>query len=445
MFYGVCGVKSNLERPKGKIKLLSMIVLLLLLFSLSFGKIFYTKWDDAVSPIMFEYVKRNIERAEREGGSLFILELNTPGGLETSMRQIIQEFQRTPLPVIVYVYPPGGRAASAGAIITVSADVAVMAPGTNIGAAHPVQVGGEKMEEAVKEKALQDMLAFVRSIAKEKGRNPKVLERMVKESLSLTPEEALKEGVIDFIAENELDLLQKLNGRKIKKHGREIVINTTGLQVVRVEESLRESFLKLITNPTVAYMLLLIGFYGIFFELYNPGAIIPGAVGVISLLLGLYGLGIIGINWLGLLLILAGILLLVLELITPTFGGLAIAGTIALAIGSLVLISPESPYGDIPKSVIATMVLATAFFFLVAGRLGLKAQKRKKMTGYEELIGEEAEAITDFENGRGKVFIKGEIWNAVSQDEIKKNDRVLVKEVKGLTLYVNKIHSSENL
>ena len=212
-----------------------------------------------------------------------------------------------------------------------------------------------------------------------------------------------------------------------------------------MEESLRESFLKLITNPTVAYMLLLIGFYGIFFELYNPGAIIPGAVGVVSFLLGLYGLGIIGINWLGLLLILAGILLLVLELITPTFGGLAIAGTVALAIGSLVLISPESPYGDIPKSVIATMVLATAFFFLVAGRLGLKAQKRKKMTGYEELIGEEAEAITDFENGRGKVFIKGEIWNAVSQDEIKKNDRVLVKEVRGLTLYVNKIHSSENL
>ena len=418
-----------------------MIALLffLVLFSLSFGKIFYAKWEDAVSPIMLEYVKRNIAKAEKENGTLFILELNTPGGLETSMRQIIQEFQKTPLPVVVYVYPPGGRAASAGAIITASADIAAMAPGTNIGAAHPVQVSGEKMEEAVKEKALQDMLAFVRSIAKEKGRNAEVLEKMVKESISLTPDEALKEGVIDLIAVDRADLLKKLNGRKVKKHGREIVITTSGVPVVDLQESIRESFLKIITNPTVAYMLLLIGFYGIFFELYNPGAIIPGAVGVVSLLLGLYGLGIIGINWLGLLLILAGLLLLLLELITPTFGGLAIAGMVALAIGSLVLISPDSPYGDIPLSVIATMVFATAFFFLVAGRLGLKAQKRKKMTGYEELIGEEGEAIMDFKNGKGKVLIKGEIWNSISKDDIKKGDRVLVEEVKGLTLYVKKL------
>jgi len=418
-----------------------MIALLffLVLFSLSFGKIFYAKWEDVVSPIMLEYVKRNIAKAEKENGTLFILELNTPGGLETSMRQIIQEFQKTPLPVVVYVYPPGGRAASAGAIITASADIAAMAPGTNIGAAHPVQVSGEKMEEAVKEKALQDMLAFVRSIAKEKGRNAEVLEKMVKESISLTPDEALKEGVIDLIAVDRADLLKKLNGRKVKKHGREIVITTSGVPVVDLQESIRESFLKIITNPTVAYMLLLIGFYGIFFELYNPGAIIPGAVGVVSLLLGLYGLGIIGINWLGLLLILAGLLLLLLELITPTFGGLAIAGMVALAIGSLVLISPDSPYGDIPLSVIATMVFATAFFFLVAGRLGLKAQKRKKMTGYEELIGEEGEAIMDFKNGKGKVLIKGEIWNSISKDDIKKGDRVLVEEVKGLTLYVKKL------
>ncbi|WP_448583791.1 NfeD family protein [Thermocrinis sp.] len=415
------------------------LLFLLLLLSLSFGKVFYAKWDDAVSPIMLEYVKRNIAKAEKENGTLFILELNTPGGLETSMRQVIQEFQKTPLPVVVYVYPPGGRAASAGAIITASADIAVMAPGTNIGAAHPVQVGGERMEEAVKQKALQDMLAFVRSIAREKGRNPEVLEKMVKESISLTPDEALKEGVIDLIAVDRADLLKKLDGKRVKKHGREIVITTSGVPVVDVEESIRESFLKIITNPTVAYMLLLIGFYGIFFELYNPGAIIPGAVGVVSLLLGLYGLGIIGINWLGLFLILAGLLLLILELITPTFGGLAIAGLVALAIGSLVLISPDSPYGDIPLSVIATMVFATALFFLVAGRLGLKAQKRKKMTGYEELIGEEAEAITDFENGKGKVFIKGEIWNAVSKDDIKKGEKVLVEEVKGLTLYVRKV------
>jgi membrane-bound serine protease (ClpP class) len=417
-----------------------MVVLLILFtfLNFSFAKVYYAKWEDAVSPIMVEYIKRSLAKAEKEGAGVFILELNTPGGLETSMRQVVQEFQRTPIPVVVYVYPPGGRAASAGAIITASADIAVMAPGTNIGAAHPVQATGEKMEEAMKEKVVQDMLAFVRSIAKEKGRNPSVLERMVKESISLTPDEALKEGVIDLIASNRQELLEKLNGRKVKKHGKETTIKTLGVPVVEVEESLRESFLKVITNPTIAYMLLLIGFYGIFFELYNPGAVVPGAVGVVSLLLGLYGLGIIGINWLGLLLILAGILLLALELVTPTFGGLAIAGAIALAIGSLVLISPDSPYGDIPISIIATMVLTTVFFFLVVGRLGLKAQKRKKMTGYEELIEEEGIALTDFEKGKGKVFIKGEIWNAVSKDDIKKDDTVIVKQVKGLTLYVKK-------
>ncbi|MFZ8859067.1 MAG: NfeD family protein [Thermocrinis sp.] len=417
-----------------------MVVLLVLLtfLSFSFAKVYYAKWEDAVSPIMVEYIKRNLAKAEKEGAGVFILELNTPGGLETSMRQVVQEFQRTPIPVVVYVYPAGGRAASAGAIITASADVAVMAPGTNIGAAHPVQATGERMDETVKEKVVQDMLAFVRSIAKEKGRNPSILERMVKESISLTPDEALKEGVIDLIASNRQELLEKLNGRKVKKHGKEITIKTLGVPVVEVEESLRESFLKVITNPTVAYLLLLIGFYGLFFELYNPGAVVPGAVGVVSLLLGLYGLGIIGINWLGLLLILAGILLLALELVTPTFGGLAIAGAIALAVGSLVLISPDSPYGDIPISIIATMVLTTVFFFLVAGRLGLKAQKRKKMTGYEELIGEEGIAMTNFEKGKGKVFIKGEIWNAVSEDDIKKDDTVIVEQVKGLTLYVKK-------
>jgi len=417
---------------------MAVLLILLTFLSFSFAKVYYAKWEDAVSPIMVEYIKRNLARVEKEGAGVFILELNTPGGLETSMRQVVQEFQRTPIPIVVYVYPPGGRAASAGAIITAAADIAVMAPGTNIGAAHPVQATGEKMEEAMKEKVVQDMLAFVRSIAKEKGRNPNVLERMVKESISLTPDEALKEGIIDLIASSRQELMEKLDGRKVKKHGKEITIKTLGAPVVEAEESLRESFLKVITNPTVAYLLLLIGFYGIFFELYNPGAVVPGAVGVVSFLLGLYGLGIIGINWLGLLLILAGILLLALELVTPTFGGLAIAGAIALAIGSLVLVSPDSPYGDIPISVIATMVLTTVFFFLVVGRLGLKAQKRKKMTGYEELIEEEGIALTDFEKGKGKVFIKGEIWNAVSEDNIKKDDTVIVEQVKGLTLYVRK-------
>ena len=417
---------------------MKLLIILLSLIAFSNAKIFISKWQEAVTPLMVDHIKRSLQKAEKEGGSLFILELNTPGGLESSMREVIQEFQRTSLPVVVFVYPPGGRAASAGAIITISADVAAMAPGTNIGAATPVQMGGEKMDEAMKQKVMQDMLAFVRSIAKEKGRNPQTVEKMVTKAISLTPEEALKEKVIDIIATDRKDLLEKLDGKVIKKHGREVVIKTKGLQVVEIGKSLREEFLSIITNPTIAYMLLLIGFYGIFFELYNPGTIIPGTVGVICFLLGLYGLGVIGINWLGLLLILAGILLLILELITPTFGGLAVAGAIALSLGSLILINPESPYGDIPISVIATMFILTVGFFLFAGRLGLKAQKRKKMLGTEELIGEQGEVYADFVNGKGKVFIHGEIWNAISDEPLKKGEQVVVEEVKGMILKVKK-------
>ncbi|MEN3028158.1 MAG: NfeD family protein [Aquificaceae bacterium] len=277
-----------------------------------------------------------------------------------------------------------------------------------------------------------------RSIAKEKGRNPEVVEKMVKEAISLTPEEALKERVIDFIATDRADLLKKLEGRVVKKQGRETTLKTQGVSQVEIGKSLREELLSIITNPTVAYMLLLIGFYGIFFELYNPGAIIPGTVGIICLLLGLYGLGVIGINWLGLLLILAGILLLVLELITPTFGGLALAGAIALALGSLILISPESPYGDIPIGMVATMVLLTVAFFLFAGRLGLRAQRLKKMLGTEELLGAQGEAYTDFVEGKGKVFVHGEIWNAVSDEPIRRGEPVIVEEIRGMVLKVRK-------
>jgi len=402
-----------------------------------FSKVFVAQWQSAITPLTVEYIKRSIHIAEREGGNLFLLELNTPGGLESSMREIVQEFQRTPLPVVVFVYPQGGRAASAGAIITISADIAAMSPGTNIGAAHPVQMGGQQ-DEVMKEKVLQDTLAFVRSIAKEKGRNAQVIERMVKESISLTPQEALEAGVIDLIAQDTQDLLKKIHGKTVKKQGKRIVINTQDVPVEYISKSLREEFLTLVTDPTLAYMLLLIGFYGIFFELYNPGSVVPGAVGVICLLLGLYGLGVVGINWLGLLLLIAGILMLALEVITPTFGGLALAGAIALAIGSLILVSPGSPYGNIPLSVVVTMVLTSVVFFIVIGQLGLKAQKKKKMLGIEELIGEVGQALTDFTNGKGKVFVHGEIWNAVSEEEIKKGDPVAVEGAKGLILKVKK-------
>lgn len=424
-----------------------LLLALLLLCALSFPKVFVAQWDGPVTPITADYVDRALSKAEREGGTLFVLELNTPGGLAESMRRIVQRFESSPLPVVVYVYPPGGRAASAGAIITVASDIAAMSPKTNIGAAHPVRLEDipgqrEKKEEkdVMEEKILQDMLAFVRSIAKEKGRNVEVVERMVKESLSLSAEEALQKGVIDVVAVDLKDLLKKIEGREVRKLGRVVKVRA-GEEVLYVRENLKEEILKILTNPTVAYLLLMLGFYGIFFELYNPGAVIPGVVGAICLLLGLYGLSLISMNWLGLLLIILGILLFVLELVTPTFGALAIGGVISLALGSLFLIDPESPYGEIPKTVVITVVLASTLFFLVAGRLGLKAQRRRKLTGTEGMIGEEGEAITDFKKGRGKVLVHGEIWDAWSDEEIKKGDPVKVVEVKGLRVRVSKVSS----
>ncbi len=434
-----------------------MKLFLLLLLSITFSlnaKILVARWDGPITPITADFVERIVKKAERERAKVLILQLNTPGGLVESMRKIIQSFSSTNIPVVVYVYPPGGRAASAGAIITVSADVAVMAPGTNIGAAHPVQLapaGEEKKDKKDKkgkdnksvmmEKALQDMLAFVRSIAKEKGRNVKVVEKMVKESLALSADEALKEGVIDLIARDMGELLEKIDGRKVKKFGIELQIRTKGEEVAYVEESLREQVLKILTNPTVAYFLLMIGFYGILFELYNPGTVIPGVLGGISLILGLYGLSVISINWLGLLLIVLGILLFVLELITPTFGALAVGGIVSLALGSLFLIDTSSPYGDIPASAIVTAVFTTALFFLIAGRFGLKAQKKKKMTGMEGMIGEVGTVISDFKGGKGKVRVHGEIWNAVSKDKLKKGEEVRVVAVEGLKVRVEKLSS----
>jgi len=317
-----------------------------------------------------------------------------------------------------------------------------MAPGTNIGAAHPVLAtpqGNKGKKDVMTEKVLQDTLAFVRAVAKEKGRNVKVIEKMVKESFSLSAEEALKRGVIDLIAYSLEDLLQKLHGRKVKKLNALYEVRTRGEEVIFFEVSPREEFLKIITNPTVAYLLLMIGFYGIFFELYNPGAIIPGVVGAICLLLGLYGLSVISINWLALLLIVLGILFFVLELLTPTFGALALGGTISVLLGSLFLVEEGSPYGEIPKQLIVSVSIFSALFFLGVGYLGLKAQRRKKLTGIEGMIGEEGEALTDFKEGKGKVLVHGEIWDAISEDDIKKGDTVKVVGVKGLKLIVKRV------
>ncbi len=422
-----------------------LIALLFLIFSVfSYAQVIVGQWSDAVTPVMADYVERLVKEGEKKNAKLIILELDTPGGLESAMRDVIKSMMNTYIPFVVYVYPSGARAASAGAIITVAADIAVMAPSTNIGSASPVQMTGRDIDETMKKKILNDMIAFVRGIAREKGRNTKLIEKMITESINLSAEEALKKGVIDFIASDLKQLLKKVNGKVIKKKNAQIKINLQGDEkVVYVEKGFREKLLSILANPTLAYLLLMIGFYGIFFELYNPGSVIPGVVGAISILLALYALNAIDVNWLGVLLILLGILFFVLELITPTFGALAVSGVVALLIGSIILVDPSSPYGDIPLKVIIPVVLFSALFFLSVAYLGLKAQKKKKLTGKEGMIGLTGIAETDI-NPKGKVFVEGEIWDAYSDIPIEKGEEVKILSVEGLKLKVTKAHRKKD-
>ncbi|NPA16317.1 NfeD family protein [Persephonella sp.] len=418
--------------------MLRALLFFLVLFFTAYGDVIVGRWEGPVSPVMADYIKRVVESGEKQGANLIVIELDTPGGLESAMRDVVKTIMNTYIPVVVYVYPSGARAASAGAIITISADIAAMAPSTNIGSASPVQMTGKEMDETMKKKVINDMVAFVKSIAREKGRNEKVIEKMVTEALNLSAEEALKKGVIDVIAADLRELFKKINGKKIKKKNAEITVSVSeDEKVVYVEKGFREKLLSILANPTLAYLLLMIGFYGIFFELYNPGSVIPGVVGAISILLALYALNAIDVNWLGVLLIILGILFFVLELITPTFGALAVSGVIALLIGSIILVDPSSPYGDIPMKVIIPVVAFSAVFFLSIAYLGLKAQRKKTQTGKEGMIGKRGIAQTDI-NPKGKVFIEGEIWDAYSEEPIKKDEEVEVLAVEGLKLKVKR-------
>ncbi|WP_028950232.1 NfeD family protein [Sulfurihydrogenibium subterraneum] len=413
-----------------------VLFFILFIFNFSFADIFVGKWNDAITPTTVDYVERLVEKAEKEKAKAVILELDTPGGLDTSMREIIKIIQNTSLPFIVFVYPPGSRAASAGAIITVSADIAAMAPSTNIGSASPVSMEGKDIEETMKKKVVNDMVAFVSAIAKEKGRNAEIIQKMITESVNLPADEAVNKKVVDLIANDLNDLINKLDSKKIVKNSKEITLNLKGEKIVFVEKGFKEELLSLLSNPTVAYLLLMVGFYGIFFELYNPGSIIPGTVGLISLALALYSLNILSANWLGVILIGLGVLFLILEAITPLFGGLALAGTISILLGSIILLPSDSPYGDLSLTVIIPVVLFSAVFFFVVSYLSLKIQREKPKTGLEAMIGDTAEAVSDINKKYGKVMYHGELWNAYSDKYIPAGAAVKIVEVNGLKLKV---------
>lgn len=396
--------------------------------------------DGAINPSSAEYISSSIKKANEKNAECLIIKLNTPGGLLKSTRVIVTDILNSPVPVIVYVAPSGSQAASAGVFVTLAAHIAVMAPGTNIGAAHPVALQGQQ-DSIMNEKATNDAAAFIRTISEKRARNIKWAEDAVRKSLSITETEALNLKVIDTIATTIDELLKQVNGKEVDVKGSKKILNTKDTEIVNVEMSFQQKFLDLLSDPNIAYILLMIGMYGIMFELYNPGSIFPGVVGVICLLLAFYSLHTLPISYAGLALIIFAIILFVLEIKIISHGLLTIGGVISLVLGSIMLIDTESTLEviEISWQVILVTVILTVAFFIFAISFGIKAQMRKPTTGIEGLIDEIGEAITDL-NPEGQVLVHGEYWNANSLEGfISKGTKVKVTQVSNLKLMVRKI------
>jgi membrane-bound serine protease (ClpP class) len=394
--------------------------------------------DGVISPVTVRLVSLAIDRAKADGAAALVIQLDTPGGLERSMRSIVRDMLNAPVPVIVYVSPTGARAASAGAFITLAAHVAAMAPATNIGAAHPVAAGGGQIDKESMKKIENDAAAFIRSVALQRGRNPDWAEKAVRQSVSATEQEALKLGIIDLTAESLPDLLRRVDGRQVKTAAGTVTLQTKDATARAIEVGWRDRFLHLITDPNIAYVLLMLGMLGLFFELANPGVILPGIIGGISLILAFFAFQSLPINYAGLLLILFGIVLLIAEIKVVSHGVLTIGGVIAILLGSIMLINtPEMPL-RISWLVIVPVVAATTGIFVFAVSAGIRAQMRRPATGSEGLIGEMGVARTPIDP-EGQVFVRGEIWRAVSDaGAIPEGERVRIVGLQGLTVKVTR-------
>ncbi len=393
--------------------------------------------NGVINPASAEYIIKNIKRANERKVEAFVIELDTPGGLDTSMRDIVKSMINSEVPVIVYVSPSGARAASAGTFITLAAHVAAMAPGTNIGAAHPVAVG-EKMDKTIAEKATNDAAAYIKSLAEKSGRNAKWAENAVRKSISATEAEALKENVIDIVSKDLNALLSSIDGRTVNTVMGDKILKTANAVVTREEMSFRQKVLNFITDPNVAYILMMLGFYGLFFELTNPGAIFPGVLGGICLILAFYAFQTLPVNYAGFLLVLLGIILFILEIKITSYGVLTIGGVIAMVMGSLMLFESPGPFMKLSLSIILPVVIITAIFFTVVLGLAYKAFKRKPITGAEGLVGLEGIANTDITKDGGMVSLHGELWSAYSDELIPKGERIVVEAVAGLKIKIRK-------
>ena len=393
--------------------------------------------DGSINPAVSEYLHSTIREAEARNAACLVVYLDTPGGLLKSTRVIVSDFLTANVPVVVYVAPSGARAASAGVFITLASHIAAMAPGTNIGAAHPVTMQGE-MDSVMSEKATNDAAAFVRTIAEKRQRNVAWAEDAVRKSISITETEALDNNVVDIIAKNLPDLLNQIDGSQVELPDRTVTLSTRDARIENIEMGWSEKVLDILSDPNIAYILLMLGVYGLLFELYNPGAILPGVVGVISLILGFYSLHTLPVNYAGLALILFGIVLFIAEIKVTSYGLLTVGGIVSLTLGSMMLIRSESALEFLQISwtvILAVVVISVLFFGFLIG-FGLRAQRRKPTTGSEGMVGEEGEAITALDPS-GRVQLHGEIWNAeTTSGRIKAGSSVRVVAVRNLTLIV---------
>jgi membrane-bound serine protease (ClpP class) len=432
----------------------------------------------AIGPATADFLARGIATAEDSGATLVVIEMDTPGGLDSSMRDIIQAILNSSVPVATFVSPQGARAASAGTYILYASHIAAMAPATNLGAATPVSIGGsggapaapsplddaqedsddEETEDepatdgddaddgdaapsppelatAMERKSVNDAVAYIRSLAELRGRNADWAEQAVRLAESLSSQQALEENVIDLVADDLADLLRQLDGWEVEVDGQDVTLATTGLLFERIEPDWRTQFLEVISDPTVAYMLMLLGIYGLIFEGYNPGAIVPGVVGAIAMLLALFSFQILPVNYAGLALILLGVILMFSEFLVPSFGVLGMGGIAAFVFGSVILIDPDVPGFGVSTPLIFSIALAGSLALLGIIWFSMQSRLRPVVSGVEEMTGEMAEALEDFEH-EGQVWVHSERWTARSKNQVKKGQRLSVTMVDGLVLHV---------
>ncbi|WP_254684493.1 NfeD family protein [Edaphosphingomonas haloaromaticamans] len=408
-----------------------------------------------IGPATADYVTRGLTRAAEDRAPFVVIEMNTPGGLDASMRKIIQAILRSPAPVVAYVSPSGGRAASAGAFILYASHIAAMAPGTNVGAATPVQLGGsgspfasppDKTDpdkrsstppsgRASEAKAVNDAIAYIRSLAELRGRNVDWAEAAVRNAASLSAQAALEQKVIDVIARDRTELLAQVNGRSVTAGGVAITIATHDLTLVDLDPNWRTRLLAAITDPNIALILMMVGIYGLLFEFMNPGALYPGTIGAICLLTGLYALTALPVNYAGVGLILLGLGLMTAEAFAPSFGILGIGGTVAFVLGAAIMIDTDIPQFQISWPVVGIVALASLGLTIVFMRLALKAHRRKVVTGREELVGSTG-TVLDWKDGKGHIFVHSERWQAQGVGTMNAGATVRVTALKGLVLRI---------